>query len=142
MPVCDGVPSLQWFLVPSLDSCSLESCRLLSCCPESRHVLCEQHSSASQLPGSQPGWLCYACGDEWVPGLQGDNSRLFLKTCPCGLIFFLAVVKLPSVYALPQSCLPVLLVSCSSWSPAPAARLLSRGVYLCPAELQSWTSCS
>lgn len=39
VPLCAGVPSLQWFLLPSLHSCSLESCRLQSCCPEMRCVL-------------------------------------------------------------------------------------------------------
>lgn len=51
--------------------------------------MCEQHSSASQLPESQPGWLCCHCGDECIPeGLQGDSSRLFLKTCLCRVDFF------------------------------------------------------
>lgn len=36
VPVCGGVPALQWFLLPSPDSCSLQSCSLQSCCPEMR----------------------------------------------------------------------------------------------------------
>lgn len=132
MPVCDGVLSLQWFLVPSLDSCSLESCRLQSCCPETRHVLCEQHGSAHSCQNHSLG----ACGTT----VEMRGSQLCREIIPgcssglvdVGLIFFLVVVKLPSVYALSQSCLPVLLVSCSSWSPTPAPRLVSRGVYLCP----------
>lgn len=89
MPVCDGVPSLQWFLLPSLDSCSLESCRLQSCCPETRRVLCEQHSSAHSCQNHSLG----ACGTtvemngsqvcrEIIPGC---SSRL----ADVRLIFFL-----------------------------------------------------
>lgn len=119
MPVCDGVPSLQWFLVPSLDSCSLESWRLQSCCPETRRVLCEQHMfcvSSTAQPHSCQNHSLGGCGAtvemsgsqkvcrEMIPGC---SSRL----ANVGLIFRLVVVKLPLVYTLSQRCLPVLLVS-------------------------------
>lgn len=38
--------------------------------------------------------------------IPGCSSRL----ADVGLVFFLVVVKLPSVYTLSQSCLPVLLI--------------------------------
>lgn len=73
--------------------------------------------------------------------IPGCSSRL----ADVGLVFFLVVVKLPSVYTLSQSCLPVLLVSSRVLlllEHCARSRAGFRGVYLCTAELRPWTSCS
>lgn len=97
MPVCDGVPSLQWFLVPSLDSCSLESCRLQSCCPEARRVLCEQHTfcvSSTAQPHSCQNHSLGGCGATVEMSASQKVCREIIPGCSSrpdyvGLIFFL-----------------------------------------------------
>lgn len=109
---------------------------------QKRGVFCVSTQLSSQLPQSQLGCLWYCCGDEWIPGLQGGNSRLFLKTGRCGVDVFLGCCEtalagrlISELLACPARVLLLL-------SPAPAPRLVSRAVYLCAAELQSWTGCS
>lgn len=153
MPICDGVPSLQCFLVPSLDSCSSESCSLQSCCPETRHVLCEQHMfcvSSTAQPHSCQSHSRGGCATIVVMSGSQKVCREIIPGCSSrladvGLVFFLVVVKLPSVYTLSQSCLPVLLVSSRVLlllEHCARSRAGFRGVYLCTAELRPWTSCS
>lgn len=56
---------------------------------QKRGVFCV--SSTAQLTAARiTAWVpVVPCGDEWIPGLQGDNPRLFLKTCRCGADLFL-----------------------------------------------------